>query len=131
MAAVAVPIPFSTPAVVAADPNGMNLHSQSPSSTSEAVYTTLIQTYLNLLCYDNALFLAERNAAAFPQSENAIYLLAYCHYRNGSPKSARSILIHRWAGGKINDLAATSMGSGGHDNNNNTSLQLLLERTRS
>jgi tetratricopeptide (TPR) repeat protein len=133
MAAVAVPIPFSTPAVVAADPNGMNLHSQSPSSTSEAVYTTLIQTYLNLLCYDNALFLAERNAAAFPQSENAIYLLAYCHYRNGSPKSARSILIHKWMmmGGKNNDdLAATSMGSGGHDNNNNTSLQ-LLERTRS
>jgi len=64
----------------------------------EIVYTSLIQTYLGLLCYDNAIFLAERLAAHCPQSENAIYLLSYCHYRSGSPKQARSVLLTRWLG---------------------------------
>jgi hypothetical protein len=71
-------------------------HYDHPISPDEIVYTSLIQTYLNLLCYDNATFLAERLAASCPQSENAIYLLAYCHYRRGSAKSARSILVERW-----------------------------------
>lgn len=44
----------------------------------------------------DATFLAERYAAAFPNSENAVYLLAYCYYRSGSPKSARSVLLSRW-----------------------------------
>ena len=92
-------------ATVALPPSGLPtsaMHQQHPSSSSssssEAVYTKLIQTYLNLLCYDNAIFLAERNAAEFPSSENSIYLLAYCYYRNGNPKSARSILLNRWLG---------------------------------
>ncbi|KAL3804396.1 hypothetical protein HJC23_011324 [Cyclotella cryptica] len=71
-------------------------HYDHPISPDEIVYTSLIQTYLNLLCYDNATFLAERLAASYPHSENAIYLLAYCHYRRGSAKSARSILLERW-----------------------------------
>lgn len=95
-------------ATVALPPSGLPtsaMHQQHPSSSSssssEAVYTKLIQTYLNLLCYDNAIFLAERNAAEFPSSENSIYLLAYCYYRNGNPKSARSILLNRWLGRKM------------------------------
>lgn len=59
----------------------------------EVVYTSLIQTYLSLLCYDNAIFLAERLVAHCPTSENAVYLLAHCYYRNGSPKRARSVLL--------------------------------------
>jgi hypothetical protein len=59
----------------------------------EVVYTSLILTYLSLLCYDNAIFLAERLVAHCPTSENAVYLLAHCYYRNGSPKRARSVLL--------------------------------------
>ena len=94
-----------------------------PSSSlppSEVVYTTLIQTYLNLLCYDNATFLAERNAAQFPQSENAIYLLAYCYYRTGSVKGARSILLNRWLGRNASVVSSSS-----------NTIDIELERTRS
>ncbi|EJK69461.1 hypothetical protein THAOC_09280, partial [Thalassiosira oceanica] len=69
---------------------------ETEDEPSESVHTSLIQTYLGLLCYENATFLAERYAAAFPNSENAVYLLAYCYYRSGSPKSARSVLLSRW-----------------------------------
>ncbi|KAL3785176.1 hypothetical protein ACHAW5_011201 [Stephanodiscus triporus] len=75
--------------------------STSSTSSSESTYASLIRTYLNLLCHDNATFLAERNAASHPWSENAIYLLAHCHYRGGSPSRARSVILNRWpwAGG--------------------------------
>ena len=92
--------------------------SSSSLPPSEVVYTTLIQTYLNLLCHDNATFLAERNAAQFPQSENAIYLLAYCYYRNGSVKAARSILLNRWLGRNASVSSTTTS-------------DIELERTRS
>ena len=82
----------------------VNINTQSDPAQSgpqpspdSVVYTSLIQTYLNLLNYDNATFLAERYAASCP-SENAIYLLAYCYYRKGNAKAARSILLTRWSG---------------------------------
>ena len=92
----------------------------------EVVYTSLIQTYLSLLCYDNAIFLAERLAAHCPTSENAIYLLAHCYYRNGSAKRARSVLLSKstmeWnttSPNSSNDV--TAIGGAG----------IELERTRS
>ena len=83
----------------------------SPPTTSstEEAYAILIRTYLSLLCHDNATFLAERNAASYPHSADAIYLLAYCHYRSGCPKSARGILVNRWPG--RNDLSSSSSSS--------------------
>ena len=103
MAAVAIPPrPPSTPSAHHHHSSCNDRHpstiSSPPPPSSEAVYTTLIQTYLNLLCYDNAMFLAERCAASFPASENAIYLLAYSYYRSGNAKGARSVLLSRWLG---------------------------------
>lgn len=71
--------------------------------TDGVVYTSLIQTYLNLLNYDNAAFLAERYVAFYPNDENAIYLLAYCYYRRGDKKAARSTLLDRWHGRNLHD----------------------------
>ncbi|KAK1746344.1 anaphase-promoting complex subunit 3 [Skeletonema marinoi] len=87
----------------------------------EVVYTSLIQTYLSLLCYDNAIFLAERLAAHCPTSENAIYLLAHCYYRSG--------IDYGWnatnSGSRRNDV--------GSDGNDVTigGAGIELERTRS
>jgi len=111
-----------------------------PSSSSEAVYTTLIQTYLNLLCYDNATFLAERCAASFPRSENAVYLLAYCHYRGGHTKAARSVLLTRWLGrnanparGSKSTIGRRGVGRGSNDASVGAAVvvDVELERTRS
>uniref|UniRef100_A0A7S4N5K4 Uncharacterized protein n=1 Tax=Odontella aurita TaxID=265563 RepID=A0A7S4N5K4_9STRA len=64
-----------------------------PSHESvERTYASLIQSYLSVLCHDNATFLAERMAAHSPRSPRAHYLLAVCHYRGGSPNRARSVL---------------------------------------
>lgn len=95
----------------------------------EVVYTSLIQTYLSLLCYDNAIFLAERLVAHCPTSENAVYLLAHCYYRSGSAKRARSVLLSKstmeWNATNIsssrNNVDVTAIGGAG----------IELERTRS
>lgn len=93
----------------------------------EVVYSSLIQTYLSLLCFDNAIFLAERLAAHFPTSENATYLLAHCYYRNGSPKRARSVLLSKsamdWTDTAGDDYDKNSEAVGGSG--------VELERTRS
>lgn len=106
---------------------------QDSIDPDEVVYTSLIQTYLSLLCYDNAIFLAERLAAHCPTSENAVYLLAHCYYRSGSAKRARSVLLSKstmeWnatSGSVINNLGShsndvTAIGGAG----------IELERTRS
>ncbi|KAL7546649.1 hypothetical protein ACHAWF_009983 [Thalassiosira exigua] len=85
-------------------------HPSSPFPPDETVYASLIQTYLDLLCHDNATFLAERCAASHPRSERAAYLLARCHYRSGRPKSARSVLLTRWPGGS--GIVASGAGAG-------------------
>lgn len=72
-----------------AAPGGLS-HALDPVETS---FTSLIQQYLGLLQYDNATFLAER-LVAHKSSPHAIYLLAMCYYRKGSPKSARSVLLN-------------------------------------
>ncbi|KAL7529493.1 hypothetical protein ACHAXR_006563 [Thalassiosira sp. AJA248-18] len=132
MVAVAIP-PLPAPTTIHhhhQPPSSNTIHSTKlsppPLQPSETVYTTLIQTYLNLLCYDNATFLAERYAASFPRSENAIYLLAYCYYRNGSPKSARNVLLTRSASSRA---GGGVMGSG--SSSNDTVGDIDLERTRS
>lgn len=57
----------------------------------EATYTSLIQEYLQVMCLDNATFLAERMVASC-QSTNAWYLLAVCHFRSQSPQRALTVL---------------------------------------
>jgi anaphase-promoting complex subunit 3 len=57
----------------------------------EATYTSLIQEYLQVMCLDNATFLAERLVAA-SKTTNALYLLAVCHYRSRSPQRALMVL---------------------------------------
>ena len=65
--------------------------SASPPSTLQT-YLNLVQQYLGVFMVDNARWLAERCVADYPQSSEAVYLLALCHYRTGSPKAARQIL---------------------------------------
>lgn len=57
----------------------------------EATYTSLIQEYLQVMCLENATFLAERMVASC-QTTNAYYLLGVCHYRSGTPQRALSVL---------------------------------------
>ncbi len=57
----------------------------------EETYTSLIQEYLQVMCLENATFLAERLVAT-SKSTNALYLLAICHYRLGAPRRALMIL---------------------------------------
>lgn len=61
-------------------------------SNLERTYTSLIQEYLQVMCVDNATFLAERMVASFPNSSNARYLLGVCHYRAGDPRRALAVL---------------------------------------
>ena len=68
--------------------------SSSPNNkmeSLEATYTSLIQEYLQVMCLDNATFLAERMVASF-KTTNAFYLLAVCHYRNQNPQKALMVL---------------------------------------
>jgi hypothetical protein len=67
----------------------------------EATYTSLIQEYLQVMCLENATFLAERLVASC-QTTNAYYLLGVCHYRSGAPQRALSVLsnnIHQSSSG--------------------------------
>ena len=108
--AVAMGLPSPTlPTLSSSHKHNSDDDNLNPPSSSEAAYTALIQTYLSLLCYDNAIFMAERCVASHPNSESAIYLLAYCYYRNGSPKSARSILLTKWLGRNTAINATTSL----------------------
>lgn len=63
----------------------------SPPSTLQT-YLNLVQQYLGVFMVDNAKWLAERCVADYPSSSEAVYLLALCHYRMGSPQAARQIL---------------------------------------
>lgn len=55
-------------------------------------YINLIQQYLSVFMIENAVWLAERCVAEYPQSTDAVYLLALCHHRSGTPKAARQVL---------------------------------------
>lgn len=57
----------------------------------ETTYSSLIQQYLQVMCLENATFLAERMVAAC-KSTNARYLLALCYYRSSSPQRALVVL---------------------------------------
>jgi len=68
-------------------------HGGSTTTASlEETYTSLIQEYLQVMCLENATFLAERLVATCKSSTNALYLLAVCHYRSGAPRRALMVL---------------------------------------
>lgn len=71
-----------------------DLRKPSPSITATAAttYVALIQQYLNLLEHANALWLAERCVAEYPDNLDAVYLQALCHYRMGKIQNARAVL---------------------------------------
>jgi tetratricopeptide (TPR) repeat protein len=75
--------------------NNNNNNNDGPPPVSkaelEATYTSLIQQYLQVMCLDNATFLAERMVASC-KTTNALYLLAVCHYRNHAPQRAICVL---------------------------------------
>ena len=60
----------------------------------ELTYTSLIQQYLDVLCLDNATFLAERLVAIRP-TNHALLLLAACYERQGQPQRAVAILQNK------------------------------------
>ena len=59
-----------------------------------STYSSLVQQYLGVFMIDNATFLAERCVADYPGNAEAIYLLALCYYRSGSPKRCRQVLLN-------------------------------------
>ena len=81
----------STPNNHATSNNNNNNAQQQQKDSLEATYTSLIQEYLQVMCLENATFLAERMVASC-KTTNAWYLLAVCHYRSNSPQRALSVL---------------------------------------
>ena len=75
----------------------------------EATYTSLIQEYLQVMCLENATFLAERMVASC-QTTNSYYLLGVCHYRSGSPQRALCVLSNN-----IHQSPSGGFGSKYHD----------------
>jgi anaphase-promoting complex subunit 3 len=71
--------------------NNPSAATAQPAENLEATYTSLIQEYLQVMCIENATFLAERMVATF-RSSNAWYLLGVCHYRSNAPQRALSVL---------------------------------------
>ena len=72
--------------------NDTTAGARSKIADMETTYTSLIQQYLQVMCLENATFLAERMAATCAKTTNAIYLLALCHYRSNRPQRAQSVL---------------------------------------
>jgi hypothetical protein len=78
-----------------ASPQQEDLKKPSPtegSSNSCATYLSLIQQYLQVFQTENALWLAERCVAQYPNSQEAVYLQAVCYYRLNTPHNARAVL---------------------------------------
>lgn len=71
--------------------NQFRKNNERDQQSLEATYTSLIQEYLQVMCLENATFLAERMVASC-QTTNAYYLLGVCHYRSGAPQRALSVL---------------------------------------
>ena len=71
---------------------------QDDPENLEATYTSLIQEYLQVMCLENATFLAERMVASC-QTTNSYYLLGICHYRSGSPQRALSVMAKNTSSG--------------------------------
>jgi tetratricopeptide (TPR) repeat protein len=67
------------------------LTTATAASTSE-VYISLIQQYIAVFQIDNALFLAERCLADYPDCYEVIYMQALCYYRLHKFKNARACL---------------------------------------
>jgi hypothetical protein len=84
--------------------NDMTTQQEMDQQSLETTYTSLIQEYLQVMCLDNATFLAERMVASC-RSTNAYYLLGVCHYRSRAPQRALSVLA--------NNIHQSSSGSGG------------------
>jgi DNA-binding SARP family transcriptional activator len=61
-------------------------------ATTLSTYLSLIQQYLSVFMFDNAIWLAERCVAEHPTDSEAVYLLALSHYRSGAAKAARVVL---------------------------------------
>ena len=67
-------------------------NNSSNNNSSCSTYLSLIQQYLAVFQLDNAVWLAERCVAEYPNCEEAVYLQALCYYRSGKPKNARHCL---------------------------------------
>ena len=78
----------SAPSLPRTNDNAPSLGSEA---NLEATYTSLVQQYLQVMCLENATFLAERMVATC-KTTNAFYLLAVCHYRSSSPQRALMVL---------------------------------------
>jgi Anaphase-promoting complex, cyclosome, subunit 3 len=74
------------------DANANSKNDAVDATTRLHSYLSLIQQYLAVFMVDNATFLAERCVAEHPDSPDAAYLLALCHYRVQNPKRARIVL---------------------------------------
>ena len=74
------------------------INDENDAVSLEETYTSLIQEYLQVMCLENATFLAERLVATCGgphrnhPSPNALYMLAVCHYRSGATKRALMVL---------------------------------------
>lgn len=78
------------PAAIDTIYSNANATPSASGTTSCDVYLSLIQQYIAVFQIDNALFLAERCIADYPNCYEAIYMQALCHYRLQKFKNARA-----------------------------------------
>ncbi|KAI2492487.1 hypothetical protein MHU86_22067 [Fragilaria crotonensis] len=72
-------------------PNSPHLMAQSEQKSLVETYTSCIQQYLAVHLLDNATFYAERLAATSPTNDS-LYLLALCYYRQNQPQRTKFVL---------------------------------------
>ena len=121
-----------TPALLSTHNPNQNNNSNSNGNTNntnnantnniESTYISLIEQYLTLFHYDNAIFIAER-LVSFHSTPYSNYLLAMCYYRANKIQYARRILT-TW-NQKNNTIISTKYNSNKHDNNHNNNNDLL------
>lgn len=70
----------------------LDAYATTTVTTNCDTYLSLIQQYIAVFEVDNALFLAERCIADYPNCYEAIYMQALCYYRLHKFKNARACL---------------------------------------
>ena len=81
------------------------ISSEANDNTSKSVvetYTSCIQQYLSVHLLDNATFYAERLVAT-SKTNDSLYLLALCYYRQNQPQRAKFVLQQHKGGGSNAD----------------------------
>ena len=94
--------------VAVPDSHSNSNNNNNNNNSSCSTYLSLIQQYLAVFQLDNAVWMAERCVAEYPNCEEAVYLQALCYYRSGKPKNARHCLRQQMRSQHASTITSTT-----------------------